>query len=431
MANNPPKYASAKETIILFGGLTHIQDELIESALRSLGDNLQALPNPDTASFQVGKAYGNRGQCNPTYFTVGNLIKYLQELQKTQGLTHEDIISRYMFATAGGCGPCRFGMYVTEYKKALKDAGFEGFRITTFDHTSGNSMDSMFESIINFTPKFMMQLVKAIMIGDILIMVSHKIRPYEIKSGAVDRAISECKKTIAEAFIEHKSILRALYKCRSIIKKVALHKTKKPNVMVIGEFWAASTQGEGNYNLHRFLESEGVEVTPQPITNRVLVSIWEEEQVIKQQATLQSEKAPIIDFSSTKQMFFMKILRLALLTHFKLYAKAVGLKNYHLADVAKLAQLAKKYYPLESNGGEGHMEVGHLLESIDRDDVDLVISVKPFGCMPSSSVSDGIQSLITHKYPEANFLSVETSGEGGANFYSRVQMALYRVKEKS
>lgn len=49
--------------------------------------------------------------------------------------------------------------------------------------------------------------------------------------------------------------------------------------------------------------------------------------------------------------------------------------------------------------------------------------------MPSSAVSDGIQTLVTSRFPEANFLSVETSGEGAANFYSRVQMALFKAKQ--
>ena len=51
--------------------------------------------------------------------------------------------------------------------------------------------------------------------------------------------------------------------------------------------------------------------------------------------------------------------------------------------------------------------------------------------MPSSAVSDGIQTLITSRFPSANFLSVETSREGAANFYSRVQMALFKAKQSA
>jgi predicted nucleotide-binding protein (sugar kinase/HSP70/actin superfamily) len=97
----------------------------------------------------------------------------------------------------------------------------------------------------------------------------------------------------------------------------------------------------------------------------------------------------------------------------------------------KLASLAKEYYTLDCSGGEGHLEVAHLIESVKHNLSHLVISIKPFGCMPSSAVSDGVQSLVTSRYPEANFLSIETSGEGAANFYSRVQMALFKAKQSA
>ncbi len=49
----------------------------------------------------------------------------------------EEIVKNYVFLTAGACGPCRFGMYVTEYRKALRDAGFDGFRVMLFQQTGG------------------------------------------------------------------------------------------------------------------------------------------------------------------------------------------------------------------------------------------------------------------------------------------------------
>ena len=41
----------------------------------------------------------------------------------------EDIVRNHVFYTLGSCGPCRFGTYITEYRKAVRDAGFEGFRV--------------------------------------------------------------------------------------------------------------------------------------------------------------------------------------------------------------------------------------------------------------------------------------------------------------
>jgi len=92
------------DTTILFGGLTYTHDYLLEGALKGLGYNAKFLPIPDNNSLSIGKEYGNRGQCNPTYYTVGNLIKYLQHLRKSG---EEDLENRFVFFTAGSCGPCR------------------------------------------------------------------------------------------------------------------------------------------------------------------------------------------------------------------------------------------------------------------------------------------------------------------------------------
>src|SRR3989337_839463 len=67
-------------TTILFGGLTYNHDYLIEGALQGMGYNAKYLPVPDNHSLSVGKEYGNRGQCNPTYYTVGNLISIFRIL---------------------------------------------------------------------------------------------------------------------------------------------------------------------------------------------------------------------------------------------------------------------------------------------------------------------------------------------------------------
>jgi len=424
-------YVPKEETIFLSGGLTLLQDKLIEAALNSMGINFIALPNPNFESFQKGKAFGNRGQCNPTYFTVGNLVKYLQNLRDEKGLSEEEIVSKYVYITAGGCGPCRFGMYITEYKKALRDAGFDGFRLTSFEHDKGIFQgDDIDETLLNFSPKFFIRLIKSVIIGDIINILTYKMRPYEVEVGAVDLAIEECKNITSKAFLEHSNLVKAMWKCRSILKNVKLDRLQiKPKVMVMGEFWAAMTEGDGNYNLHKFLEAEGAECIPQPILNRLLLSLWEAKQDVIKKESLEDENAKNIDFKNLKTKILIKAGEGAVKTYFTMYAKAIGLYDYEIPNMDKLAKLSKEYYTLDCDGGEGHLEIAHLIESVKHNLSHLVISVKPFGCMPSSAVSDGIQSLVISRYPEANFLSIETSGEGAANFYSRVQMALFKAKQ--
>jgi hypothetical protein len=119
-------------TTLLFGGFTFRHEYLIQCSFQTLGYKVGVLPTPNTDAFQAGKEYGNNGQCNPTYFTVGNLVQFLQHLRDDKGMSTQEIIDQYFFITAGACGPCRFGMYEAEYRLALRNAGFDGFRVMLF-----------------------------------------------------------------------------------------------------------------------------------------------------------------------------------------------------------------------------------------------------------------------------------------------------------
>src|ERR1700690_2262037 len=113
-------------TTILFGGLTWKHEKLLHGALEGLGYKCEAVPVPNKKAFQLGKEYGNNGQSNPTYFTLGNLVQFVQDLE-AKGLTKDEICDRYVFITAGACGPCRFGMYEAEYGLGRRKGGFGNF----------------------------------------------------------------------------------------------------------------------------------------------------------------------------------------------------------------------------------------------------------------------------------------------------------------
>ena len=165
---------------ILFGGLTWKHEWLIRSAFESAGYKVRVLPTPDVAGFQLGKEYGNNGQCNPTYFMVGHLIKYLQALE-AQGLSRQEIVDNYVFFTAGSCGPCRFGMYEAEYRLGVQNAGFDGFRVLLFQQDDGINAASG-EAGLKFTVDFGLGAFNALNFGDVLNDVCCQIRPYEVKT---------------------------------------------------------------------------------------------------------------------------------------------------------------------------------------------------------------------------------------------------------
>ncbi len=200
-----------KATItLLVSGLTVAQDYFIQGALTGIGYNVLAVDCPDVAALQYGKEFGNRGQCNPTYFTVGNLVKYLSTLRDKHGMTAEHIVKNYVFLTAGACGPCRFGMYVTEYRKALRDAGFDGFRVVLFQQTGGISQATGEATGLEIGAAFCWALLKALVAGDIVNALGYRIRPYEVTAGDTDRALELSKKIIYGALETRSNLLVAL-----------------------------------------------------------------------------------------------------------------------------------------------------------------------------------------------------------------------------
>ncbi|MDF2694238.1 MAG: Activator of (R)-2-hydroxyglutaryl-CoA dehydratase [Labilithrix sp.] len=430
------KKSERAKVTLLIGGLTVAQDYLIEGGLKGIGYQVQMLDCPTTEGFQTGKEFGNRGQCNPTYFTVGNLVQYLITLRDKHGMSAKDIVDKFVFLTAGACGPCRFGMYVTEYRKALRDAGFDGFRVMLFQQTGGLKQATGDDVGLELNPTFFWSIVKGMFAGDVLNAIGYRLRPYEKVPGATNEALDKAKKLVYEALETKSNIMAALWKCKPIFAAVEVDKTRvKPKVSIIGEFWAMTTEGDGNYQLQQFLEQEGAECDIQLLAAWILYTLWEVKNDTKERADLREWDTAKYGLGGGGPLAVFQKLAIGYAGDFGVrllfqsFAHAAGLYGFKLPDMEKIAEVSHGYYNNDLRGGEGHMEVGKLIMNVVHQKAHMTLSVKPFGCMPSAGVSDGVQSAITEKFPGTIFCPVETSGDGRVNFYSRVQMYLFKAKQ--
>jgi predicted nucleotide-binding protein (sugar kinase/HSP70/actin superfamily) len=351
-------------------------------------------------------------------------------------MSSQEIVQKYVFLTAGSCGPCRFGMYVTEYRKALRDAGFDGFRVVLFQQTGGLSQATGEESGLEMNPSFFWALIKALVAGDVINALGYRIRPYETNAGETDRALEQSKKIVYDALQTRKNVLYALWQCKALLEDVKVDRTlPRPKTSIIGEFWAMTTEGDGNYQLQRFLESEGSEADIQLVTAWILYMIWEAKRDTNVRAALRGADSAYYGLGSlgpfgvAKKLISVSAADTIVRGLFHTFAYSAGLYDYHLPDMFEIARVSDEYYNNDLRGGEGHMEVGKLIMNVLHSKAHMTLSVKPFGCMPSAGVSDGVQSAITEKLPGAIFCPVETSGDGRVNFYSRVQMYLFKAKQ--
>lgn len=465
--------AERDRTTLLFGGLTWKHEKLVHGALEGLGYNCEAVPVPNKRAFQLGKEYGNNGQCNPTYFTVGNLVQFLQNLEEA-GLSKQDIIDRYVFFTAGACGPCRFGMYEAEYRLALRNSGFEGFRVLLFQQSGGLNQAEA-EAGLEMNLDFFLGILNALNIGDVVNDVAYQIRPFEVNPGETDRALDESMELLHEVmkrkrpyslegkfgeFLSKTSFsgtatmigkfmdqlygedyTAALREVRERFNSIAVDRTRvKPIVKITGEFWAQTTEGDGNFNMFKFLEREGAQVLVEPVGTWIMYMIHQAKQKIRDQrgVDLVAENVSRWNLMKVFGSHFDTQQKIAKLTFaeniFKReYHKLIdtlGGVAHHLTDQYELQRIGHPFYNSRAGGGEGHLEVAKNIYYSNKDLCHMVLSLKPFGCMPSTQ-SDGAQSAVVSQYKDMIFLPVETSGEGDVNAHSRVQMALGEAKVRA
>jgi predicted nucleotide-binding protein (sugar kinase/HSP70/actin superfamily) len=460
-------------TTILFGGLTWKHERLIHSALESLDYRCEAVPVPNKKAFQLGKEYGNNGQCNPTYFTVGNLVEYLQNLEE-KGLTKEEICDRYVFFTAGACGPCRFGMYEAEYRLALRNSGFEKFRVLLFQQSGGLNQAEV-EAGLEMNLDFFLAILNALNMGDVINDVAYQIRPYEINPGETDRVLDECMDLLHELMrrkrpwtlngklgsllaktrfagtaeylgkflnqLYGEDYVAALREVRDRFNTIQIDRMRaKPIVKITGEFWAQTTEGDGNFNMFRFLEKEGAQVVVEPIGTWICYLIHQVVQKCQDQKGLEEgavlppawrlDKHLKVNLDTKTKILKLKMAEKIFKREYDRIIEALGGIGHHLVDQYELQRLGHPYYNSRAAGGEGHLEVAKNIYYSNKGLCHMVLALKPFGCMPSTQ-SDGAQSAVMSHYKDMIFLPIETSGEGDVNAHSRVQMALGEAKAKT
>jgi predicted nucleotide-binding protein (sugar kinase/HSP70/actin superfamily) len=460
-------------TTILFGGLTWKHEKLIHGTLQSLGYKCEVVPVPNKKAFQLGKEYGNNGQCNPTYFTVGNLVQCLQSLEE-KGMSKQEINDRYVFLTAGACGPCRFGMYEAEYRLALRNSGFDGFRVLLFQQSGGLNQAEA-KAGLEMNLDFFLGILNSMNMGDIINDVAYQIRPYEVNPGETERVLDECMDFMHEVMKKQRpyqlegklasflqrigkantatyigKFLKQLYgddytaalrEVRDRFNQIPVDRTRvKPIVKITGEFWAQTTEGDGNFNMFSFLEKEGAQVIVEPIGTWILYMIHQvvqkcgDEKGLGEGAILppawRLDKHFKINLSHKNKIMKLKLAEAIFKREYGRIIDALGGVAHHLTDQYELQRIGHPYYNSRSGGGEGHLEVAKNIYYSNKGLCHMVLSVKPFGCMPSTQ-SDGAQSAVVSHYKDIIYLPIETSGEGDVNAHSRVQMALGEAKAKT
>ena len=423
------------KTTILFGGLTWKHERLVQGVFNNLNYNARPLPNIARADLDAGKELIDTGACCPTIFTTGSLVNFLKNEVAVNG--KQKTLDDYVFLTAGACGPCRFGQYHESYEMALDGMGLKEFRLFLL---AQDQLDQAPEKGggLEINMPLSLGIVWAILVGDILTDMEYLTRPYEVTPGQTDKVLQESADYLFEVFQNRPlktnkySMLAwhfmsgyfadALRVVRKKFDAIEVDRLQvKPKVKITGEFWLQTHEGDGNYNIKRWLESEGSEVMPPP------VAVWLG--YLLHTPLWRIPEKPNFDRKARMKMAMIRGMEKLYVGTYNRFRRALAYVPHELPDQEELKTLASPFFHHELRGGEGHMLIGKALHAHLHKHANMTCELSPYSCMPNT-MSQGAMANVLGRHPDLLYAPIEIKGDAEVHALSRCQMILTEAKKR-
>jgi predicted nucleotide-binding protein (sugar kinase/HSP70/actin superfamily) len=408
----------------------------MQGALESLGYRASPLADIRHADLVAGKDFIDAGACCPTAFTAGNLVNALRRLVAELGA--ERVVRDYAFVTAGGCGPCRFGQYHESYALALEGIGLPDFRVFLLD-LSGLEVDASGPGLFEVTLPFTLTLVWAFMCGDLLTELEFMTRPYEVVPGRTEQVVADSVELLYEAFLacphtggRYRTLAwflrtdhfqRALSRVLDKFSTVQVDRLRvRPKVKITGEFWLQAHEGDGNYQIKRWLEAEGAEVKPPAYT------AWFD-YLLKVRSDRAWDRRRTTRGGHTVSLSLSLLSRLLRRAYDGLRASLAGLPS-QLPSQSELQGLAQPYFHHRLDGGEGYSLIGKAIHAHHQRTAHMVCELSPYGCLPNT-MSVGAMAGVLRRYPDLLYAPIEVKGDAEVHALSRCQMSLTEAHNRA
>ena len=427
--------AERDKVTILFGGLTWKHERLVQGAFHNLNYKAEPLPNVARPDLDAGKEMIDVGACCPTIFTTGNLVNYLKSETLAKG--KQEVLDNYIFLTAGACGPCRFGQYHASYEMALEGLGLKDFRLFLL---AQNQLDQgpSGGGGLEINMPLSLGIVWSILSADVMTDMEYLIRPYETKRGETDQVLKDSIEDLYQSFRNRpiqgnkwrvlawhflsNYFTNALKNTRKRWDAIEVDRLQvKPKVKITGEFWLQTHEGDGNYNIKRWLESEGAELIPPPI------AIWLDYLL---NSPLDSEDMKEANNNTRMKGVIMRALGFLYRRNYDRLRKALNSLPYAMPYQKELRELATPYYHHRHRGGEGHMLVGKALYAYHHKKAHMICELTPYSCMPNT-MSVGAMANVLGRYPDMLYAPIEIKGDAEVHALSRCQMILTEAKKRA
>lgn len=397
-----------KNHTILIPQMAPMHFQFLEVSLEAAGYNVELLPSVDMKSIDEGLKVVHNDACYPSIITVGQVVEALKS-----GKYDLNNVSIMMSQTGGGC---RATNYIALIRKALKDLDMGHIPVISFGVT-GIEKNPGFNLNLNL----LRNLADSILMGDVLMRMLFKVRPYEKVKGSANELYDFWVDRLKQSIVgnEHK-FNKYVYEMVSDFDGFEIHEDMvKPKVGIVGEI-LVKFHPTANNQIVDFLELEGVEVVMPDLYDFLLYTQYNN--LFNYEELAGSFKSMMISKSSISILESYRKHMIKALSDSKRFDPPI--------TIHKLAKKAEKHLSIGNQTGEGWFLTAEMVELIDSG-VDNILCLQPFGCLPNHITGKGMIKELRYSYPKSNIVPIDYDpGASEVNQINRIKLMLSAAFKK-
>ncbi len=391
-----------KKHTILCPQMSPIHFDLIETAVREAGYNVEVLPSMDMKAVDEGLKYVNNDACYPSIIVIGQIIEALKSGKYDLNNTSV-IISQ----TGGGC---RATNYIGFLKMALKHAGFENVPVISL-----NAVGLEQQPGFKITLKLIHRAIMALVYGDLFMRVLYRTRPYEKVKGSANELHKKWNEK-AKANLINGSKREFNKNIKEIINEfdnLPLLNLKKPRVGVVGEI-LVKFHPTANNDIVGILENEGAEAVVPDLLDFFFYSAFDSDFKAKYLAG-----SKLTQKLCNAAIMYMETYRSTMkkcLENSNRFSKPKHIKE--------LAEMASPVLSLGNQTGEGWFLTAEMIELIESG-ASNIACLQPFACLPNHVTGKGMIKALKERYPKSNIVAIDYDpGASNVNQLNRIKLML-------
>lgn len=399
-----------KEYTILSPSMAPIHFKILKPILQRAGYKIEIMENEGPEVLSLALKYLHNDMCYPAMLTTGQMLATI-----TSGKYDPDKVAMIITQSGGGC---RDSNYIHLMRKAFEKAGYP-----QVPFISANIWGLEFNSGALLSPRSLLMALAGLIYGDMIMIVSNQVRPYEVNKGETDAMVDKWTTQLGNAFFcgkgfSNKAIKKNLREIANDFSSIKIEKTPKVKVAVIGELFLKYS-ASGNNHLEEFLAEQDCEVFVPSILG---FGIYKTNGALEDLRLYGGNKAK------------KAILEIAMKYMFKMEDMLISAIEENPAFVAPervndLKKRAEGVINVGNSMGEGWYLAAEMLEFADHGYENIVIA-QPFGCLPCHVAAKGMINKVRRIDPRLNVVDIEYDpGATRVNQENRIKLMLVVAKE--